>query len=400
MSCGCICVILYIKVTTISSRQFPSRRRPATFSKMEKRYSHIFNAEYVVLSNSGSQKYFPGNTGQSFVNILTRQLPFSGKGILQVALLDVYYNPSQPEPKTTIFGHEPGDNDINIIFMDKVLKITHKKGDALDNFVSHANESCTSNSLDISFSVDSSKDNKYLVVKNNEIDRKITLAGKFSSVFGFEDAVLHKGVHKAKNIVTAGEFEKIETGTFIIISPLEQPLLSIKVEEPPEKTVTALVSCMNTALSSLNTKFSYNEKSLTFEALNEKDLILQLSPFLTRKFQIADGHWFGNKKEVIYLSSHIKFPLGLPERVLVECDVVEPYQQANGQLRPVLKMFESKYTGMPIQYAFDTPQFLPVTLMPRPIQNISIKLLDEHFEPIKLQPGSTTTAVLQFREVQ
>lgn len=357
---------------------------------------HVPTSQHIVLSSSAFRDYFPDNNSGTFNNQLVSPFSNDRYAPLEVGLSEIGFSPVKK--KEQIFATpEDGKIQLNRHLEEGIFVGKSSQTQVIMLFTTKANLLLKEYDKKLLLTVKITEKSKTLIIDNQDKDRVIRFEPEsFRVALGIEDIGYPLGRTECKYELDQEAFDKIEVSARFKIRFTKDEQHEVNVQEPKEKTVAALVANINTAISEFDLRFSYDHKTFDFFS---KGYSAHLSPFLGTTFGVPTPESYVFKGPHISLPTHavINFDT-TPTFVIVECSVVEPWQQWNGQLFPSLRMF-------PMPTTFDklaTTQFDPILYLPVPmhvdvLNKIKIRILDEKFVPLPLTLDSTTTLTLHVR---
>ena len=364
--------------------------------------------QFITLSNTGSQLYYPDNSNQCFTNNLGRPIPVVGDGhsILEVGLLDLYYTPIQPKASGTIF--KPGTDENKILFVKRedIQVYVRKKKEKEDiyTFLIEANKLFKTANMKVTISIeqhDNAPGDTYLALNVDYDDRLVTLDPVYGKALGFDNIPYSKGYTRGAHPIDRNLFSEIEmTKHMTVTAYSDQPAIKLAVEEPILKTAEGLIDSMNASLKEYNVNFAYNGETFDYNNVRAGQVRVQLSRFIEKTFMIPNEYWFDGDHKSFPTYSTIDFGLTTATCVLVECTAACPQQQPNGEYLPIVKRIAlpATFGNALLHEQFNPAVYMPVVISPDPVNSIQIRLLDEHYNPIALATSSITTVQIHFRE--
>jgi len=359
--------------------------------------SRVLNSpvsSYFTVSNSASHNIFPDNLSNSFSNHLPIPILPNGSG-LEVALTDCYFTPSASTHKSTIFGHESGDNIIKLTKRAESDHCVDIIGDTINDFVEHINNEFKKRGVRLFI-------NRVITAENLDFWQlnliqpgyKVSITPpEFGEALGFTKQEYESGKSIAERESSPELFKLIARSDKIKFTIFKDTDFNLKVEEPNIKTVVGLITSINNALSGYNVFVSWDGESFIFE---DESIGITLVKF-SELIEII----FGIPHNSVFQGGEVKFPsystidLGISANLnVVTCSIVEP-QYYRGRPLPVLKIFP--YQASPTQVHVKCNPLQYISMPDYRFDNIKVELFDEHLNPLLLKPESETTLVLHIK---
>jgi hypothetical protein len=338
---------------------------------------------------------FPDNLQNSFSNHLPIPILPSATG-LEVALTDCYFTPSTSTHKSTVFGHEAGDNLIQVTKRSESEHWVNINSTKLHDFVNHINSEFKTRGVRIMLTVFVSKEQKEFYILNlNQPGYKVSITPpEFREALGFTKPEYESGKSFAERECSQELFELIDPSHRIEFKLFKDTNSTVQVLEPDIKTVTGLITNMNHALSRFNVFVSWDGESFIFEDESIGITIVKFSELIEKIFGIPHNTSFQGAE--IKFPSYSTIDLGISASLnVIACSIVEP-QYYRGRPLPVLKIFPFEASPTQVHVKCNPLQYIP---MPNQrFDNIKVQLFDEHMNPCILKPESETTIVVHIRD--